>query len=141
MNERPDHGVLDTSAVILLDRLHDPERLPRTPLISTITLAELSAGPLTTDDPAERAARQARLQQAETDFEALSFDESAARAFAAVAADLRSAGRKATARAFDALIAAIAIANGLPLYTVNPSDFRGIGGLDLRTIDHPDRAP
>jgi len=139
VTERPDRGLLDTSTVILLGRLDDPERLPRTPLISTITLAELSAGPLLADEPAERAARQAHLQQAETDFEPVAFDEAAARAFATVASDLRAAGRKTRARAFDALIAAVAIANGLALYTVNPDDFTGIRGLDLRPVEHPDR--
>ena len=54
-----------------------------------------------------------------------------------VAANLRASGRKPTARAFDALIAATAIANGLPLYTTNPSDFEAISGLDVRTVPHP----
>lgn len=138
MTDRPERGLLDTSTVILLGRLADPERLPRTPLISTITLAELSAGPLLAADPAERAARQAHLQQAETDFEPVPFDEAAARAFATVATDLRAAGRKVQARAFDALIAAVALANRLPLFTVNSDDFVGIRGLDLRPVEHPD---
>lgn len=138
MSERPERGLLDTSTVILLARLKDPGHLPRTPLISTITLAELSAGPLLADNPSGRAARQAHLQQAETDFEPVAFDEAAARAFAMVASDLRAAGRKTRARAFDALIAAIAIANGLPLFTVNPDDFVGIRGLDLHPVEHPD---
>jgi predicted nucleic acid-binding protein len=37
------------------------------------------------------------------------------------------------------MIAAIAVANGLPLYTCNPSDFAGIGGLDVVAVAHPDR--
>jgi predicted nucleic acid-binding protein len=56
-----------------------------------------------------------------------------------VAASLRHAGRKVQARAYDAMIAATAIANRLPLYTVNPADFEGITDLDLRSITHPDR--
>lgn len=138
MTDRPERGLLDTSTVILLGRVADPERLPRTPLISAITLAELSAGPLLAADPAVRAARQAHLQQAETDFEPVPFDDAAARAFATVATDLRAAGRKVQARAFDALIAAVALANRLPLFTVNPDDFVGIRGLDLRPVEHPD---
>jgi len=39
--------------------------------------------------------------------------------------------------AFDALIASVAIANELPLYTVNPADFGGIDGLDVRAVPHP----
>ena len=136
--DRPRTGLLDTSTVILLPQLSDPEQLPVEPLISAITLAELSVGPLLATDPSVRAARQAQLQQAEADFEPLSFDSSAARAFARVAADLRGAGRKPAARAYDALIAAIAIANDLPLYTVNPDDFSSITELQLVAVPHPD---
>lgn len=50
-------GVLDTNAIVLLERLH-PDDLPVEPVITVITLAELSVGPLVTDDPAERAGRR-----------------------------------------------------------------------------------
>ena len=132
-------GMLDTSTVILLGRITDPTTLPDQSVISAITLAELSVGPQVAADPAEGAARQAHLQQAESDFDAIPFDAAAARAFGAVAAALRSAGRKRAARAYDALIAATAIANGLPLYTCNPDDFEDISALDLRPVPHPDR--
>jgi tRNA(fMet)-specific endonuclease VapC len=98
----------------------------------------LSVGPLVAQTDAERAARQAHLQQAEADFDPLPFDAAAARAFGQVAAELRRAGRKASARAYDAMIAATAVARGLPLYTVNPDDFRGINKLKLVEIPHPD---
>ena len=62
----------------------------------------------------------------------------AARAFGQVAADLRRSVRKTSARAYDALIAATAIANGLPLYTVNPDDYAGISGLRVVAVAHPD---
>lgn len=130
-------GLLDTNAIILLDSL-DPADLPSEPVISTVTLAELSVGPLTTDDPSERADRQARLQETESSFDSLPFDASAARAFGRVAADLRRHGRKTTTRAYDALIAATAIANGLPVYTSNPRDFAGIDDLTVVAIPHPD---
>ena len=133
-------GILDTNTVILLPRLSDPGVLPAEPMITAITLAELSAGPLAASSDVERARRQAHLQQAEADFDALPFDQAAARSFARVAADLRSAGRKTSARAYDALIAATAIANGLPLYTTNPSDFAAIGELALVPVPHPDRS-
>jgi predicted nucleic acid-binding protein len=131
-------GILDTSTVILLERLA-VEDLPAEPLITAVTLAELSVGPLVTDDDTERAGRQARLQRAEADFEPLPFDADAARAFGRVAASLRQAGQKVQARSYDAMIAATALANGLPLYTVNPADFEGVDDLDLRAIAHPDR--
>ena len=60
----------------------------------------------------------------------LPFDSACARTFRLVAASLRSRGRKVTARAYDALIAATALAD-LPLYTANPVDFDGVPGLDI----------
>jgi hypothetical protein len=133
-------GLLDTSTVILLSRLSDREALPQAPLISAITLAELGVGPLVASDEGERARRMAHLQQAEADFEPLPFDAVAARAFGRVASSLRAAGRKTTARAYDALIAATALANDLPLFTVNPGDFEGIEGLDVVPVPHPGTA-
>lgn len=130
-------GILDTSTVILLGQLVASD-LPDEPVITSVTLAELSVGPLVAKDEHERAARQARLQQAEADFEPLPFDAQAARSFGSVAASLRLSGRKVQARAFDAMIAATAIANDLPVYTVNPTDFAGIVGLDLRAVPHPE---
>lgn len=77
----PTRGVLDTSTVILLQRLTDATALPAEPLITAVTLAELSVGPLIAGEESERVARQAHLQQAEADFDPLPFDASAARAF------------------------------------------------------------
>lgn len=133
-------GVLDTSTIILLERIGETSRLPGEPIITAVTLAELSVGPLVAGDPGEQAVRQARLQQAEADFDPLPFDAAAARAFGRVAASLHRAGRKAHARAYDAMIAATAISNDLPLYTCNPADFQHIDELDLRPIPHPDTA-
>ena len=124
-------GVLDTSTVILLPAIADAGQLPEEPTITAVTLAELSVGPLVARDEHERAARQAHLQQAEADFEPLPFDAAAARAFGRVAASLRAAGRKPAARAYDAMIAATALAHELPVYTANPDDFRGIDGLEV----------
>ena len=103
-------------------------------LTQSFTLAELSVGPLVAKTAEERAARQAHLQLAEADFDPIPFDSAAARAFAQVAHGLREAGRKPTARAFDALIAATAISRNLPLHTCNPADFEGIPGLDVRPV-------
>jgi predicted nucleic acid-binding protein len=57
-----------------------------------------------------------------------------------VAASLRKTGRKPAARAYDAMIAATAMAHALPVYTCNPSDFAGIEGLVVIAIPHPDSA-
>ena len=132
-------GVLDTSTVILLGRIEADELLPTEPLITTVTLAELSVGPLVAATADERAARQAHLQQAEADFDPLPFDAMAARAFGRVAASLHEAGRKRSARAYDAMIAAVCVANDLPVHTCNPDDFAGIHGLAVVDVAHPDR--
>ena len=135
-----DVGLLDTSVVIALPSLADPTVLPDEPVISAVTLAELTIGPLVAGNSAERARRQAVLQQAEADFEPLPFDAAAARAFGTVAAALRSRGRKPAARAFDALIASVALAHGLPLYTANVADFAGIPGLRVVGVAIPSGA-
>jgi predicted nucleic acid-binding protein len=130
---------LDTSTVIALHNITDPSALPAEPLITAVTLAELSAGPLVARDERERAARQAHLQEAEADFDPLPFDRASARAFGQVAASLRTSGRKPAARAYDALIAATALAHQLPVYTCNPADFDKIDGLHVvpvRLADH-----
>ena len=128
-----ERGLLDTSVVIDLAEL-DEHGVPQECLISAITLAELSVGTLVATNARQRAARQAHLQQAEADFDPIPFDASCARAFGRVAASLRRSGRKTQARAYDALIAATAVAHDLPIYTRNPDDFSGIDGLTVRAV-------
>lgn len=134
--ERRECGILDTSVVIVLADTPG-ERLPRVSLITTITLAELSVGPLVAESDRVRSARQGNLQLAEASFEPLPFDAVAARNFGRVSASLRRAGRKAHSRTYDAMIAAIAIAKGLPLYTCNPGDFEGIDELEAMAVPLP----
>ena len=136
--EGTDRGILDTSTVVLLERLSDLRALPAEPMVTAVTLAELAVGPLVTRDDNERARRQAHLQQAEADFVPLPFDAEAARAFGSVAASLRNSGRKVKARGYDAMIAAIAIANDLPVYTCNPRDFDGIDRLKVVAVPVPE---
>lgn len=127
-------GILDTSTLILLSQVTDRSTLPTEPLITAVTLAELTVGPLVAATDDERAARQAHVQQAEAMFDPLPFDAAAARAFGHVAATMRQRGRKVAARSYDAMIAAIAIAHGLPLHTSNPDDFATIPGLDVVAV-------
>jgi len=122
----------------MLSRLENAAQLPAEPLITAVTLAELTVGPLVASPDDERAARQAHVQQAEADFEPLPFDAPAARAFGRVAASLRQVGRKSAARAYDAMIAATALAHGLPLYTCSPQGFAGIEGLVVVPVPVPD---
>jgi predicted nucleic acid-binding protein len=127
--DRHPRGIVDTSVVIDLERL-DPGSLPVELAVSAVTLAELAAGPHATDDPAERARRQDRLQRAEATFEPVPVDAAVARAYGRVYAAVAAAGRKGRGRrALDLLIAATALAAGLPLYTRNPGDFAGLDDL------------
>jgi tRNA(fMet)-specific endonuclease VapC len=131
-------GVVDTSTVIWLERISEPnELLPDRMVITSVTLAELAVGPLLADGGHERAVRQRHLRDALL-LDRLPFDDACADAYGTLAAALHQAGRKRRARAFDTLIAATAIANGLPLYTGNPDDFEGMPGLDLRPVPAPE---
>ena len=135
MTARHLRGLLDTSVVVSLGGLTDLDALPARCFVSAITLAELSVGPLVAKTDRERIARQSVLQQIEADFHAIPFDDRAARAFGRVAAELRASGRKTTARAYDALIAATAVANELPVFTLNVDDFSGITSLTVVEVD------
>jgi len=133
----PALGLLDTTAVTLADQL-DPDQLPTEAVITAVTLLSCPWAHSPPTIPRERAIRQLRLQDVEANFAPLPFDAEAARAYGRVADVLRRSGRKPSARAFDALIAATAMANSLPLLTCNPHDFSGIDGLTLVPVDHPD---
>ena len=128
-DQRSARGIIDTSVVIDLERISAGD-LPAELAVSTVTLAELAAGPHATPDPQERARRQDRLQRAEATFEPLPVDANVARAYGRIYAVVADAGRKARgARSLDLLIAATALASNLPLYTRNPGDFRGTESL------------
>ena len=129
-------GLVDTSVVIGIDEI-DGSRLPAEILISTLTLAELSAGPHAASDDLERARRQDRLQRFEADLAALPFDSRCARAYGQIYAVVTAAGRKARgARSVDLMIAATALAHNLPLYTRNAKDLRGLEELiDIVDVD------
>jgi predicted nucleic acid-binding protein len=132
--QRHARGLIDTSVVIDLERISAAE-LPEEFAVSAITLAELAAGPAATADPAERARRQDRLQRVEATFDPLPFDVAAARAYGRIYAAVISAGHKARGRrAIDLLIAATALAAGLPLYTCNPDDFDHLLDLDVIAV-------
>lgn len=131
-------GLVDTNVVILFDEL-DPAELPEEIVVSSVTMAELAAGPHYATDAGERAARIERLQNAEALFDPLPFDTRAARRYGQVIAAILSAGRNPKPRRIDLLIASIASVHRLPLYTVNPKDFAGLEGLiELREVTHPD---
>lgn len=97
-------GLLDTSVVIDHD-IVDASRLPDESAISSVTLAELAAGPHATRDAEERARRQDRLQWVAATWDPLPFDADAARVYGRVFAAVRAAGRTPRARLADLLIA------------------------------------
>jgi tRNA(fMet)-specific endonuclease VapC len=130
---------LDTSVVISLPDVTDPALLPEDPQISAITLAELAVGPKVAQDENVRKARAAQLEAVEEAFDPLPFDVDAANAFGSVSASLRDGGAKTRARSIDALIAATALANGMPLYTCNPQDFQNIDDLEVFEVPEPTR--
>jgi predicted nucleic acid-binding protein len=118
-------GLADTNILIQLERLA-AERLPAELLISTITLAELSAGVHSAEDAAERGRRIVRLQRVEAAFNPLPFDTEAARHYGAIAGEMVAMGRKPRGRVAGLMIASVAAANRIPLFTTNPDDFRGL---------------
>jgi len=121
----PTRGLLDTSVVIDHDVI-DTALLPDESAIAAVTLAELAAGPHATEDKNERARRQDRLQWATSTWDPLPFDGDAARMYGRMFAAARAAGQTSRSRLADLLIASTAAANGLPLYTRNPSDFAAL---------------
>ncbi|MEU4224780.1 type II toxin-antitoxin system VapC family toxin [Nonomuraea sp. NPDC026600] len=130
----PINVLLDTSAIIDLERLDD-QRVADSlgcrpgdlrPAISSISMAELAAGPHAAKTSDERAIRQARLQWAESTFDPISFDQDAARSYGIIYALVLSLGRQPRKRLADLLIASVAVANNLPLVTRNPDDFAGL---------------
>jgi toxin FitB len=117
--------VLDTCAYIALDVI-DSAALPAIPEITAVTLAELHQGVAMAKDAATRAARTEKLGAAVTDFDALPFDGEAAARYGTLVALAVAAGRDPRPRRMDLMIAAIASTRGLPLYTRNAEDFKGL---------------
>ena len=148
--ERSAQGLLDTS-IMILRKWINPAELPNQMAISAITLAELSAGPHQVrrndeqsdyDEHAERARRLDVLQRAENEFDPIPFDAEAARIYGRVTAAVITAGRKPGRRLADLMIAAIAIAEDLPLFTTNPDNFAGLDHLlPLVPVTRPDVPP
>jgi predicted nucleic acid-binding protein len=100
--------------------------------VSAVTMGELAAGPAAATDHAERARGQDRLQRTEATFDPLPLDIGAARAYGRIYAAVPAHGGLPRRRIADLLIAAIALANSVPLLTRNPGDFAGLD--DLVTI-------
>jgi predicted nucleic acid-binding protein len=125
--ERHPAGVLDTCTYIDLDVL-DPADLPAVPELTAITMAELQQGVVMAKNAAVRAARMEKLGAAVADFDPLPFDGDAAARYGTLVALAIAAGRDPRPRRMDLMIAAIASVQGLPLFTRNADDFKGLDG-------------
>lgn len=123
-------GLIDTN-IVILRRGIDPDELPAEMAISAVTLAELSAGVHLVSGEheqaiEERARRAALLARVENEFDPIPFETEAARMFGRISAAVKARGRSPRRRVADLMIAAVAAAAGLPLYTTNHDDFDGL---------------
>lgn len=125
MTVRVQRGMLDTCTVIDLPTL-DPARLPVEVAIPAVVLAELAQGLAMTKSAEQIMIRSQRLADIEAAFAAIPFDREAARRYGTLVALTIAASRNPHPRRIDLMIAATAAAHGLPLFTRNPDDFRGL---------------
>ena len=121
-------GLLDTSVFVGQEQRRELGPLPDEAAISVMTIAQLHVGVLLTRGQRVRAQRLRTLARVERAFEPLPVDDLVARAFAEIVAEARRDRRQP--RVVDALIAATAVANDLPLYSQD-RDFGLMPGVDL----------
>lgn len=127
--------VIDTNVLISVERGRrlpealEGRRLDEPVFIAAITASELLHGVYRADSEDRRNARRAFVERVLAAVNILPFDLTAARAHARIWADLRRRGQPIGAH--DLLIAAIAIANELPLVTENQAEFERVEGLEL----------
>lgn len=118
--------MLDTSVLVDLAHLTEAD-LPTTGVVTAVSLAELLQGIHVTADAAIRAERIDHARAIERMFpKPLPFDAAAAHMYASLVALVVAAARNPRARRMDLMIAATAAVNELPLYTRDPTDFRGL---------------
>jgi predicted nucleic acid-binding protein len=119
---------LDTCVVIDLEKLMR-DQLPLDGKIAAVSVSELMLGIHIAKDPAERSLRVNRLISVEANFDPLPFERRATTAFNALVGMTVAIGRNPKPRKNDLMIAATAVANGLPLYTANAEDFKGLESM------------
>ena len=126
--DRYKSGVLDTCTYIDLAQL-DPGVLPEVPEITAITMAELQQGVAMAKNAITRAARTELLGAAIVDFDPLPFDGEAAARYGTLVALTIESKRDPRPRRMDLMIAAIASARDLPLFTRNLDVFAGLDDM------------
>ena len=119
-------GLLDTGIFIAADVARPLGRLPDRIAVSVVTLGELELGVLAADDDDIRAQRADTLALAR-EADPVPISESVMTAWARLVDDCRRAGIHRTIRLTDALIAATAVAHGLPVVTQD-ADFDRMAG-------------
>jgi predicted nucleic acid-binding protein len=92
-------------------------------------MAELHQGLAAAKNSAVRASRTEKLGAAIADFTPLPFDSEAATRYGTFVAMVLAVGRDPRPRKMDLMIAATASVHGLPLYTRNAKDFKGLESL------------
>ena len=92
-------------------------------------MAELHQGVAMAKDVTSRAARTEKLGAAIVEFEPLPFDGQAAARYGTLVALTMAANRNPKPRRMDLMIAAVASSRGLPLYTRNADDFKGLDDM------------
>lgn len=118
-------SVLDTSILIA----ETPGPVEGDIAISIVSIAELQFGVLVAPDDDRRAHRLARLSAILRSFEPLPVDAAVAASYGELAAATHRAGRRATARSLDLMIAATAHAHGARLVTANIDDVKHLDAL------------
>ncbi|GAB3810492.1 type II toxin-antitoxin system VapC family toxin [Tessaracoccus terricola] len=125
-------GLLDTSVWIAgeVGRELDAAALPDEAAICVVTMAELHAGVLAASDTRTRSARMGTLERLSS-YQPLPIDATAARHWASLRVQLHEAGRAMGVN--DLWIAAVALANGLPVYTQDAgfSALSELGALEV----------
>ncbi|MDE3074704.1 MAG: PIN domain-containing protein [Chloroflexota bacterium] len=122
-------ALLDTSFFVATESGRPPGEMPGVDEtdVSVVNLAELTIGVLVASDQ-DRATRVATLSAVESTWDPLPIDADVARAFARIVADLRAKRRRVPI--LDALVAATAIVEGLPVVTQD-RDYDAIPGLQV----------
>jgi predicted nucleic acid-binding protein len=109
-------GLLDTAVFIAREAGRPLGPLPERVAISVVTIGELELGVLAAVDPDVKARRADTLALARQS-DPIPVSEAVMTAWARLVVDCRRAGLHRTVRVTDALIAATAVAHGLPVVT------------------------
>lgn len=120
--------LLDTSAVIDLERLPETCVEGENLIVSAITVAELAYG-LGLGEPEESEARGLRFRRVVDTLEVVAFGVEEAKLYGVLASMVRRSGRDPRPRRLDLQIAATAAAARVPVLTTNPRDFAGLEPL------------